>query len=66
MALLTPAELLEQLETAITAILGGAQSYSIGDRSYTRADVDKLLQWHNKLTQKITSADAVRRTVAEL
>jgi hypothetical protein len=33
---------LEQIDSAITAILGGAQSYSIGTRSLTRADLATL------------------------
>lgn len=66
MALLTPAELLENVETAITAILTGAQSYTIGTRSYTRADIKTLRDWRRDLKNEITSADGVRRTVAEL
>jgi hypothetical protein len=33
---------LKQIDSAITAILGGAQSYSIGTRSLTRADLATL------------------------
>ncbi|MDR1353421.1 MAG: hypothetical protein LBK05_09085 [Treponema sp.] len=33
---------LKQIDSAITAILSGAQSYSIGTRSLTRADLATL------------------------
>lgn len=66
MALLTPAELLELIETAITAILTGAQSYQIGDRAYKRGDLETLRNWRSDLKNEITSAEGIRRTVAEL
>ena len=34
-----PAELLEQVNKAITTVLVGGQSYKIGSRSLTRADL---------------------------
>ena len=37
-----PAELLEQVNTAIAAVLVGGQSYKIGSRSLTRADLSML------------------------
>lgn len=37
-----PAELLEQVNKAIAAVLVGGQSYKIGSRSLTRADLSML------------------------
>ena len=39
---LTPAELLEQVDRAISTVLAGGQSYKIGSRSLTRADLSML------------------------
>jgi len=49
MAVLTYTEQLEQIDTAITAILTGAQSYSIGSRSKTNADLKTLLEERKRL-----------------
>ena len=38
----TPAELLAQVDVAITKILAGGQSYKIGSRQLTRADLKEL------------------------
>ena len=65
MALLTPAELLEQVETAITAILTGSQSYTIADRSWTRADIGELRAWRRDLLSEAQADTGTRRTVAE-
>ena len=37
-----PAEMLEQVNKAIAAVLVGGQSYKIGSRSLTRADLSML------------------------
>lgn len=42
MAILTYTAQLEAVQAAIQAILGGAQSHSIKDRSYTLADLQTL------------------------
>ena len=39
---MTPAELLEQVNKAIATVLVGGQSYKIGSRSLTRADLALL------------------------
>ena len=39
----TPAELLAEVNKAIQAVLVGGQSYKIGSRSLTRADLNLLL-----------------------
>ncbi len=42
MAIKTATEMIEAIDAAIFAILGGAQSHSIKDRSFTLADLDTL------------------------
>jgi hypothetical protein len=49
MAVLTYTEQLEQIDTAITAILTGAQSYSIGNRSKTSGDLRTLMDERKRL-----------------
>lgn len=46
-------EELEQINTAIKMILGGAQSYTIGTRSLTRADLATLYKRKDKLEDLI-------------
>ena len=46
---------LSQINTAITMILGGAQSYTIGSRSITRADLKTLYKRKDTLDDLITS-----------
>lgn len=40
---------LEEVQAAISALVSGGQSYSIGGRSLTRADLQSLLDWEAKL-----------------
>jgi hypothetical protein len=52
------AELREELadvKTAIKKILGGAQSYKIGSRSLTRADLAALRKWKKELEDEIAA-----------
>ncbi len=49
MAVLTYTEQLEQVQTAKTAILTGAQSYSIAGRSLTKADLKTLDDMERRL-----------------
>jgi len=49
MAVLTTQSLLESVETAITTIMTSGQSYSIGERRYTRADLAELRKMRNEL-----------------
>jgi hypothetical protein len=46
---LTTTQLLTQVETAITTILLYGQSYTIGRRTFTRADLDVLRKWRTDL-----------------
>jgi hypothetical protein len=48
-----PAELLVQVNTAITAVLAGGQSYKIGSRSLTRADLAMLKALRDDLQAQI-------------
>lgn len=49
MAIKTYNEQLEEVQTAITQILTGGQSYSIGGRSLTRADLPTLFEEKKRL-----------------
>ena len=51
----TPAELLEQVNKAITTVLVGGQSYKIGSRSLTRADLAQLKAIRDDLEAQIDS-----------
>jgi hypothetical protein len=46
---------LKEIDTAISMILGGAQSYSIGSRSLTRADLSTLYKRKDRLDDLIAS-----------
>jgi hypothetical protein len=48
-------EELAQIDAAITAILCGAQSYTIGSRSLTRADLNTLYKRKDMLEDLITA-----------
>ena len=55
MAVKTYAQQLEDVQTAIAAIEGGAQSYSIGNRALSRADLKTLYareQWLRKMADR--------------
>lgn len=49
---------LSQVEEAINAILEGGQSYKIGTRALTRADLKELVSLRNQLVTEQGSADA--------
>lgn len=51
MTALTYEEQLSEVQTAITAILGGAQSYSIADRTVTKANISWLFRERRRLMQ---------------
>ena len=50
-----PAELLEQVNTAIAAVLVGGQSYKIGSRSLTRADLSMLKAMRDDLEAQVAA-----------
>lgn len=53
-----PAEMLEQINAAITAVLSGGQSYKIGSRSLTRADLSTLQAMRAELEAQIAAGQA--------
>lgn len=48
------AEMLEKIENAIMAIAIGGQSYKIGSRQLTRADLNQLYKIKNDLTAQLS------------
>ena len=50
-----PAELLEQVNKAISAVLLGGQSYKIGSRSLTRADLSLLKSMREELEAQLAA-----------
>lgn len=49
------AEMLDQVNSAISAVLAGGQSYKIGSRSLTRADLAQLKAIRDDLEAQIDS-----------
>ncbi len=52
-----PAELLEQVNAAISTVLSGGQSYKIGSRSLTRADLAMLKSMRDDLEAQLSAED---------
>ena len=50
---MTAEERLNEVETAITKVLCGGQSYQIGSRKLTRADLKTLYDIKNDLTAQV-------------
>ena len=46
--------MLSEVETAITTVLIAGQSYKIGSRSLTRADLNLLIRMRNDLRTQLT------------
>ncbi len=53
----TPTQMLEEVNKAIQSILLGGQSYKIGSRSLTRADLKLLREMQNDLTAQVAGAE---------
>lgn len=51
---LTTEELLKQVESAITAVMCGGQSYQLGNWSLTRADLSALRALRRELKEQLT------------
>lgn len=51
----TPQELLDAVNNAIIAVSVGGQSYRIGSRSLTRADLSQLYKMRNDLTAQVAA-----------
>ena len=56
----TAAEMLEEVNKAIYTVLAGGQSYKIGSRSLTRADLSLLYNMKNDLTAQVASQEGSR------
>lgn len=54
----TPADRLRIINEAIYAILAGGQSYKIGTRSLTRADLATLISERDRIESQIKSSGA--------
>lgn len=54
---LTPKEMLAEVNKAITTVLIGGQSYKIGSRQLTRADLGLLKSLKNELTVQVASEE---------
>lgn len=54
-AAMKPAELLVQVNNAITAVLVGGQSYKIGSRQLTRADLAMLKAMRDDLEAQVAA-----------
>ena len=52
-----PRELLSQVDAAIQTILVGGQSYRLGNRSLTRADLSLLRQMRKELTAELAGEE---------
>ena len=53
----TPAEMLSEVDSAIQHILVGGQSYKIGSRSLTRADLSLLREMRKELQAELAAED---------
>lgn len=51
----TPQEMLNQVNAAIKNVLAGGQSYKIGSRQLTRADLAKLYEMQRDLQAQVAS-----------
>ena len=53
----TSKDMLDSINGAIMAIMSGGQSYKIGSRSLTRADLKQLYAMRNELTAEIAAGN---------
>ncbi len=53
----TPQQMLAEVNTAIQTILLGGQSYNLGSRSVTRADLALLRRMRNDLEAQLNNAE---------
>jgi len=61
---MTIQEQLDQINAAITAILSGAQEYSIGSRRLRRADLKVLFEERRRLEMALADQQGYNTTVA--
>lgn len=55
---MTTQELLNEVNNAIVAVMVGGQSYKIGSRSLTRADLKQLYAIKNDLTAQVAAENS--------
>lgn len=53
-----PADMLAQVNSAIAAVMAGGQSYKIGSRSLTRADLATLRAMRDDLEAQLSQEDS--------
>lgn len=53
----TAQEMLAQVNTAITSVLAGGQSYKLGSRQLNRADLAKLYEMQRDLQAQVASGE---------
>lgn len=61
---MTVQEQLDQINAAISAILGGAQEYSIGTRRLRRADLQVLFEERRRLEKALADQNGYSISVA--
>ena len=61
---MTNAEMLTQVNNAILSILQGGQSYAIGSRKLTRADLTQLYKMRQELESGLAADDAAAAAAA--
>lgn len=54
----TTKEMLEEVNGAISAVLAGGQSYKIGSRNLTRADLKELYKMKNDLQAQLSQENS--------
>ena len=54
----TTKEMLEQVNDAISAVMVGGQSYKIGSRNLTRADLKELYKIRNDLQAQLSQTSS--------
>lgn len=54
----TAKEMLQEVNNAIYSVLNGGQSYKIGSRSLTRADLNLLYKMKNDLTAQVSREES--------
>lgn len=62
----TTSELLTLVEYAIAHLLAGGQSYNIGNRSFTRSDLDKLRSMRRELKKEQQEASSATGSLTAL
>lgn len=55
---LSPSDMLKEVNKAMTTVLVGGQSYKIGSRSLTRADLGMLRELRNELQAQVNNQNS--------